>query len=230
VEAEAVGGKAPAVVLLHGLWFAGWTLAVLAERLRRAGFSTHAFTYRSVTGDLAENAAAVDAFARRIDAPVVHFVGHSLGGVVIRALFERFPEQRAGRIVTLGSPHQGSYPGRVLGRHSFGRRILGRSVLDVVEGVPGTWTLPGREIGVVSGDVSFGIGRLVPGLPRPNDGVVTTDEAELAGATDAIRLHVVHTAMLFSPQVAFEVSHFLERGRFSDAADRAASASSRLAQ
>lgn len=203
-----------AVVLLHGLWFAGWTQTLLARRLRRRGFTPHSFSYPSVRLDLEENAAALHAFASRLRAPAVHFVGHSLGGVVIRALFHHHPDRPPGRIVTLGSPHGGSHPGRVLSRGRLGRRVVGRSVGDLVEGVPSSWTPPDREIGLVVGLRSFGIGRLVPGLPRPNDGVVARSEAGWAAASDVLELPVPHTGMLVSAAVASQVVHFLERGRF----------------
>jgi len=203
-----------AVVLLHGLWFAGWTQVLLARRLRQRGFLTYPFSYPSVRSDLAENASALQAFASRLRAPVVHFVGHSLGGVVIRALFHHHPHQAPGRIVTLGSPHAGTYPGRALSRLAVGRAIVGRSVRDLVEGVPASWTSPDREIGVVVGLTSLGIGRLVPGLPHPNDGVVPRAEAEWTAATEVLELPVAHTGMLVSPVVARQVAHFLSRGRF----------------
>src|SRR5439155_5575717 len=77
----------PAVVLVHGLWLSGWCMLLLAWRLRRCGFRTYRFSYRSVRKGLRENAAALRAFSDAIDASTVHFVGHSLGGIVIQAMF-----------------------------------------------------------------------------------------------------------------------------------------------
>ena len=215
--------EAETVVLLHGLWFSGWTLGLLARRLRARGYRTRSFSYRSVSRGLAENAAELDAFAHSSPAPVVHFVGHSLGGVVIRALFHAHPRQPPGRIVTLGSPHGGSYPAAVLSRSELGRRIVGRSIGELLAGLPARWTHPERDFGVLAGVCSLGVGRLVPGLPRPNDGVVPLVEARLPGATDAVELPVSHTALLVSNAVARQVAHFLEHGRFDHAAARTSS-------
>src|ERR1051325_8793588 len=140
----------PAVVLVHGLWLSGWCMLLLAWRLRRCGFRTYRFSYRSVREGLRENAQALRAFSDAIDASTVHFVGHSLGGVVIQAMFAYCPPARAGRGVTLGSPHAGSQTARTVARYRWGRRMLGRSIADLLAGEPGAVTFP-REIGLIKG-------------------------------------------------------------------------------
>ena len=58
--------------------------------------------------DLQQNAAALQVFLRTLPAGTVHLVAFSLGGLVVRALFHFYPQQHPGRIVTLGTPHNGS--------------------------------------------------------------------------------------------------------------------------
>ncbi len=188
---------------------------MLQRHLRRCGFSdTRTFSYRSVSRDLLENAQALQRYVQQFDAPAVHFVGHSLGGLVIRALFHQYPRQLPGRIVTLGTPHRGNHPARILARVAIGRAITGRSIAQLVAGVPDGWALPARDFGIIAGDLGIGLGRLFPGLPAPNDGVVALAETELAGATDRITVHVSHTALTFSHRAAEQVCHFLKHGRF----------------
>ena len=203
------------VVLVHGLWLSGWCLLMLRRYLRRCGFrNTRTFSYRSVSCDLLENAQTLQRYLQQLDAPAVHLVGHSLGGLVIRALFHQYPQQPPGRIVTLGTPHHGNYPARILVRAAIGRGITGRSIAQLVAGVPDGWALPARDFGIIAGDLSIGLGRLFPGLPEPNDGVVALAETELTGATDRITLHLSHTALVFSRHAAEQVCHFLKHGRF----------------
>lgn len=193
----------------------GWSLFSLGRRLQRWGFDArHTFSYASVSGSLLENAGTLHRYIHSLGVPVVHLVGHSLGGLVIRALFHQYPEQPHGRIVTLGSPHRGSYPAKILTRTGLGRRITGRSVQQLLAGMPDYWERPQRDLGVISGDLGIGMGRLFPGLPKPNDGVVALTETQLPDATDHITLHVSHAAMLISAQVACQVCHFLKKGRF----------------
>ena len=202
------------VVLVHGLWLSGWSLYVLCQRLARCGFEICSCSYPSVSQNLLQNAEHLQRFLVRLERPVVHLVGHSLGGIVIRALFHQHPEQPPGRIVTLGSPHGGSYPASMLVRTALGRKITGCSIQQVLAGMPTHWQPVDRDIGVIAGDVSIGMGRLFRRLPRPNDGVVSAAEAALPGATDTITLHVSHTAMVVSSQLAHQVSWFLKHGRF----------------
>ena len=202
------------VVLVHGLWLSGWSLYVLGQRLARYGFETCPFSYPSVSQNLLQNAERLQRFLVRLERPLVHLVGHSLGGIVIRALFHQHPAQPPGRIVTLGAPHGGSYPASVLVRTALGRKITGRSMQQLLAGMPTHWRPVDRDIGVIAGDISIGMGRLFPRFPRPNDGVVSAAEAQLPGATDITTLHVSHTAMVVSSQVAHQVCWFLKHGRF----------------
>ena len=145
----------------------------------------------------------------------MHLVGHSLGGILIRALFQYHPDQRPGRIVTLGAPHGGSGVARHLSRRACWRRAMGRGVAQLLTGVSRDWPLPPRAIGVISGTRSFGMGRfLYRRLPRPNDGLLSAEESALPGARDSLVLPVSHTGMLFSRALARQVGVFLSTGHF----------------
>lgn len=205
-------GPRETVVLLHGLWLAGWCMGLLARPFHRAGFDVRLYSYPSVSADLEQNAERLGAYVRGLDADVVHFVGHSLGGIVIRALFHYAMPERPGRAVTVVSPHNGSYVAATLARSRVGRAALGRSVAELAAGL--TWPPPDREIGVISGRGGVGLGRLVPGLARPNDGVLALTEMQLAGARDMITLDHSHTAMLLAPAVGQQACHFIQHGGF----------------
>lgn len=202
------------VVLLSGLWLPPWSLTLLKRRLTACGFEVRVIHYRSVHGNLVENAHALQAQLAAIPADTVHFVGYSLGGVLIRALFEHYPRQRPGRIVTLATPHLGSQAASGLARSRWGRRLLGRSVGDIVAGATRAWTPPARDFGSLAGTGGLGLGRWVARLPVPHDGTVALVETQLPGATDRVALPVSHAGMLFSGAVARQICQFLKTGRF----------------
>jgi pimeloyl-ACP methyl ester carboxylesterase len=203
------------VVLLSGLWLPGWCLSLLKRRLCACGFEVRVFEYRSVHAGLAENARALQGFLQTLQADTVHFVGYSLGGIVIRALFELYPKQRPGRIVTLATPHLGNRVATRLTRHRWGRCLLGQSVCDLVAGAPQSWVLPARDIGSLAGNIAFGLGMCCVHLPKPHDGSVTVAETRLPGSTDHAVLPAAHFSMLLSGAAARETCHFLRTGRFS---------------
>lgn len=203
-----------AVVILPGLWLPYWAMFMLRGRIRRAGYDTHVFRYHSVFHSLEQNAARLNTFLKDIDADVIHLVSQSLGGIVIRAMFHYFAEQKPGRIVTFVPPHLGTYTGWFYSRFALGRWLLGRGIMQIVRGGTRSWKTPLREIGVIAGDKRLGLGLLAPGLPKPNDGVVAVTETMLPGITDHIVLLTGHTPSVWSKAVAVTTITFLKTGKF----------------
>ena len=215
-EPDATKSDAPkgTAVLVHGLWMPGWETWLLRRRLEAAGYATTGFVYPTVGVGLDANVEQLAAFAEGLPSGPVHFVGHSLGGALVVKLFERHGFEGDGRIVCLGSPLNGSRPGAVLDAHPLGRRIVGRCIHDLLAcGACSRWS-GARELGIIAGDVPLGFGRLLGGLPSPNDGTVAVDETCIAGLADHIVLPVSHTGMVFSAAVAQQTAHFLQNGKF----------------
>ena len=202
------------VVLVNGLWLADPALWLLARRLRRSGFRVHTFSYPSVRHDLLRNAARLHGFLARVPGATVHLVGYSLGGLIVRTLFHLYPQQRPGRLVLLGSPQTGNRAAQSMMRSRFGRALLGRSVADLVAGLPQAWGWPARATGVIAGNRSVGLGRLVARLAVPNDGSVAVEETPVPGPHAHLVLPVAHFAMLVAPVVARQVAQFLRDGHF----------------
>lgn len=200
------------MVFVHGLLMTGVDMTLLRHRVARGGFAVKQFSYASIRRAVEHNAACLQKYLNRIDAGVVHLVGHSLGGLVIRQLFHDYPAQRPGRVVTFGTPHQGSRVARVLSRWFAARLLMGRS-LGILLGDAPPWPAD-RELGVIAGTRGIGVGWLVPGLAEPNDGTVAVVETRLAQMTDYIEVPVSHTALLFSRETARQVCAFLSSGRF----------------
>jgi len=200
------------VILVHGLWVPGMVMQPLAARLARAGFRCHNFSYLGALRPLQVHAERLARFARELGP--AHFVGHSLGGLVILDAFDRDAALPAGRVVLLGTPARGCYAGRRIARYPAGRWFLGESENLWREGRAARWTRPGA-LGVVAGSAPLGLGRLFGPLPGVNDGVVSLEETEVEGMAERAVLPVGHSAMLVSSRVAENVASFLAEGKFS---------------
>lgn len=191
----------------------GLETGVLQRRLRRCSLTPYRFRYPSLRDTVAGNAARLDAYLQSLPERTVHLVGHSLGGLVIRRLFLDHPDQPPGRVVTLGTPHTGSHVARRLQHGPFGAFLIGRGAEDgLLDGLP-PWPA-GRDLGVIAGRLAVGIGWLIPGLPRPNDGTVAVAETRLDGMTDHIAVPASHMGLLVSREAARQTCHFLQHGRF----------------
>ncbi|MGA0100027.1 MAG: esterase/lipase family protein [Steroidobacteraceae bacterium] len=203
----------PSVLFVHGLWMTGVEGFLLRQRLERAGYATHNFAYSSHQATVEEVLSGLEVTLRNLPPPV-HLVGHSLGGLMLLRLFELRPDQPPGRVVLLGSPAGGSAAARPVARWTLGPTVLGHLALrEIVERRQVPWTAS-RELGVIAGSSSLGLGRLVADLPEPNDGAVAVEETRVEGATEHLVLPVSHSGMLVSGEVAERVASFLARGRF----------------
>ncbi len=208
----------PVTVLVHGLWMHGLVMELQRLHLAREGFDARCYSYHSVGPTLTENAQLLADYARELAVPQIHWVGHSLGGLVVLRMLEIEPALPPGRVVLMGTPFQGSYAARMLANHQWGGMALGRSLAEwFASDKPAAF--PGREIGIIAGSSSFGLGALVvPDLPEPNDGAVAVAETDIPGVRDRVVLPVSHSGMLLSSRVAAQTAAFLHAGVFDHAA------------
>jgi pimeloyl-ACP methyl ester carboxylesterase len=205
-----------AAVFVHGLFLNGAEFTLLRRRVAAGyGFSCHRFSYPTVRGSMDATLEQLRRFVERIDADRIHFIGHSLGGVVLCRYFETSPDPRTGRVVMLGSPLAGSRSARAVARHALLRKVVGplvaRELVD--EPAPRQWNCA-RELGLIAGTRPMGLGRFFARFDEASDGTVCVSETKLPGHTAHITLPVSHMGMLLSAVVARQVGEFLERGKF----------------
>ena len=206
------------VILAHGLWVPGVVMQPLAARLERAGFRCRTFSYMGSKRPLAVHAERLARMAH--EAGPAHFIGHSLGGLVVLAALNGHPEVEVGRVVLLGTPASGCHAGRRLARYRLGRWFLGQSGElwrerhpAGREGRAARWTRP-EALGVLAGSLPFGLGRILGALPGVNDGVVSLEETAVEGMAERAVLPVGHSQMLISARVAEHAAQFLSHGHF----------------
>lgn len=200
------------VVLLHGLWMNKYAMGYLARRLRRDGFDVATFSHACALRPFETEIERFETFVRAQRRPL-HFVAHSLGGVIVLAGISRMSDLDIGRAVLLGSPLRGSQGATQFMRHAFGRFCIGASA-KLWQSFPVLRCGKGIDVGVIAGTRRIGLGRFFTDLPEPNDGVVTVEETRIDGLCDHIVLPRSHTGMLFAPDVAQQTGQFLRTGRF----------------
>jgi pimeloyl-ACP methyl ester carboxylesterase len=203
-----------AVLLVHGLWMNRVVMLYLARQLRQRGFAARAVGYYSAMHDLARNARRLAGVIAELDAPRVHLVAHSMGGVVALAALRDRPDERVRRVVLLGSPLAGSASARSLAARRWGAPLLG-TTRALWGDMPRLEIPPGVEVGAIAGARRLGLGRFIGlDVPAPNDGVVAVEETKHPQLADHLVMPVAHSEMLVSRAVARQAAAFLAHGRF----------------
>ena len=216
------------VLLLHGLARSERSMRPLARALRAHGFAPHLVDYPSRQhriGPLVD--AALAPLVERLEAEGaerIHFVTHSLGGVLVRAYAarrfdagDRLPE--GSRAVMIAPPHGGSEVADVVMNVRPIRAYFGPALDELGTddaSVPlALGPIRGVEAGVIAGDVNRYplLGRALPG---PGDGSVAVERTRAEGLADWTLVHRTHALITFAPDVTDATLRFLEAGRFDD--------------
>ncbi|MGY4234644.1 pimeloyl-ACP methyl ester carboxylesterase [Bradyrhizobium sp. USDA 4449] len=220
-EAPEMGSaRCPGVVLLHGIARGSSSLKRLERALQVAGFATLNIDYASRKKPIAALAddihPAIARFAER-EAPL-HFVAHSMGGLVTRAYIAKHRPYRLGAVVMLGTPNGGSEVADLLSGSRLYRGFYGPAGLELTTARrPDALPAVDYPVGVIAGNrfIDPVAGLFV--LPKPNDGRVSVQSATLAGMADHIVLKASHTELPRHGVAIEQTIAFLNNGRFGTA-------------
>ncbi|MGB0845827.1 MAG: esterase/lipase family protein [Thiolinea sp.] len=207
------------VVLLHGIWMRPVVMSALGSFLRDQGYTVLQPGYASLRKTPVENAASLcqqlpALLAAPASANKFHFVCHSLGGLVALHLLQHCQELLSGRLVTLGTPVQGSMIAQRISHWPVVDSMLGESLENGLAGMELPDSLP-CEWGAIAGNKALGVGSVLGGFQgQGNDGTVTVSETRSELQNEHLTLPVNHTGLLFSRVVFEQVACFLQDGKF----------------
>lgn len=210
-------GAGERVILLHGLGRTPHSMRPLEDALVAEGYRVVNLGYPSRERSVH---ALVDTVAAALTACCgedrLHFVTHSLGGILVRAYADRHGDERIGRVVMLSPPNAGSELVDRLGGLAPLEWLLGPAFLELgtdTTALPPRLGPPAFKVGIITGD-----GSLNPlfswWLPGPDDGKVTVASARLEGAEDFLVVPYGHTFIMRRDEVIRQVLAFLATGRF----------------
>jgi len=224
--AEAIDHKPAAalqdqcVVLLHGLGRSAGSMDSMAKSLQAAGFSVINQGYASTEEDIAVLAdQAVSAGiegCRQTGASHIHFVTHSMGGILVRIWLARNPAPEPGRIVMLSPPNHGSEIIDTLGDQTWFQWLMGPASAFLGTGDNSTMqdsdSMP-LDVGIITGNFSWDpwFSLLIEG---EDDGKVSVESAKLEGMRDFLVVSRGHAFIMRAPEVKQQTLHFLRFGRF----------------
>ena len=209
----------PHIVLIHGLGRTSRSMLPLAGAATARGYRVLNLGYPSRSASVEALAEHVAHEAQRFGGGEerLHFVTHSLGGILLRAGVAAglIPLDQIGRAVMLAPPNQGSELADVLGvLGAVYRRATGPAGVQLgIAGLPARLPPAEFELGVIAGSRSLNplFSRVIEG---PDDGKVSVARAAVPGMRDFLVVPHSHTFLMRAPAVVAQVFHFLEHGTF----------------
>ncbi len=213
------------VILLHGLLRTSYSMRRLEKSLISRGYSVINIDYPSRKQPierLAEESLGTTVNrCRQTPGAKIHFVTHSIGGIVVRYYLKHHDLPELGRVVMLSPPNQGTELVDRFKDNFLFRAFNGPAGLQMdtdTSGVPLKLGPVDFELGVITGSQSLNpaASRLIPG---PDDGVIAVERAKVAGMSDFLVAPATHTFIMIHRGVIEQVIHFLEHGAFKTAAE-----------
>lgn len=206
------------VVLIHGIMDRPYIMWKIEHHLSKTGYRILNFHYASTrwTMDSVVQHLHTEILHQSENSRQIHYVAHSLGGLVVRAYLAAHPPHVPGKVILIATPNQGSTLAECLDDIPVfewllgpaGQR-LGKDTSDYFNSFPP----PSLPFGLIAGGLgnSHGLSPLIAG---DDDGVVGKSEVRLSGSRDFIQIIGTHTSLLWQNATIEQIKHFLLNAEF----------------
>jgi hypothetical protein len=209
-----------AIILLHGL-------ARTSRSMNKAGRLLAAYGYKIINVDYPSRSAGISALSQQYIAQAlkqcetneikkIHFLTHSMGGILLRDYLANQSIDKLGRVVMLAPPNQGSEVVDKLGSWRLFYYLNGPAGLQLgtdSDSVPNQLGPVNFQLGIIAGNRTANpfLSRLIPDV---NDGKVSVSRAQVEGMQDFIVLPYSHSFIMRREAVIEQVLHFIQQGHF----------------
>ncbi len=226
--ATATGSVASeAVILLHGLCRTARSMTKMASALESAGYGVLNVDYPSRASTIQELAETVitDALAGPAisKATKIHFVTHSLGGILVRHYLKSKTLEHLGRVVMLAPPNRGSEVVGTLGDFALFEKThgpSGKQLGTAADSIPNQLGPVNFEVGIIAGDRSINWINSFLMIDGPDDGKVSVERTKVAGMADHMVIHATHPFLMRNKQAIRKTIQFLGTGSFRQSSEQ----------
>ena len=202
------------VILLHGLWRSVWAMEPMARFLHEQGYQTINVPYPSFRKPIEEIVSLVrEAIDQHSGQQPIHFVTHSLGGIITRQLLADLPQEKVGRIVMLAPPHHGSEIIDWLADCPPLKMTLGPAGAKLGSDTLDAPALPSQfDSAVIMGRKSS-LPFFRQFLEPENDGIVSVNRGKIPGLNEFHVTDTDHTFIATEPEIMQMTHEFLLNGK-----------------
>jgi pimeloyl-ACP methyl ester carboxylesterase len=214
------------VVILHGIGHTRWNMHGIEKAMRRQGYATLNITYPSLRKDIPHLADFVN---KKLENEKiwnkpgqVHFVTHSMGGLVIRAYLERYKTEishaKMGRVVMIAPPNGGSEVADFLRDFPPYKWIYGPAGQELTTAAQSMNAVePWYEVGIIAGNRGWPYPVANTLIDGAHDGRVSVERTKLVGMKAHITISATHSLISWDKDVYTQSVHFLKNGTFDHA-------------
>lgn len=230
VDIEQIQPKGEQVVIVHGLARSAWSMKNMSKGIEDQGYQVCVVDYptlrQSIDHTLHESARELSRCITEFETsetqitnqPKIHFVGHSLGGLVIRSYLAQHPDlvgsPEMGKVVFVGTPNHGSDVADFFSDTWMLSLVGGtaESLTTNPNSFPNSLPLPNYDFGVIAGTQTYPV---FSGMfAKTNDGLVSVESTKLEGMRDFIEVDIKHDRLRRDPYVTSLVLNFIQTDRF----------------
>lgn len=207
------------VILLHGLGRTSRSMRPLEKHLKKHGYCVINIGYPSRKFSIEKLANYIQSEIQMKctdKAANIHFVTHSLGGIILRYYLQNNQLERLGRVVMLSPPNKGSEIIDRMEKYFFFSMIMGPASLQLgtdPDSIPNILEPVDFELGIIAGTATLNplFSLMIPG---DDDGIVSVERSKVSGMKDFLTVPHSHTFIMKSKEVKGQIVHFLNNGRF----------------
>lgn len=216
---SAFAAQGDYVVLLHGIARTKGSMESMGKALSQRGYVVINIDYESREKKIEK--LIVDIRKKIVknkipEAKKINFIGHSMGGLVIRAYINKYKPKNIGRVVMIGTPNKGSEVADFLVDNYFYKSFYGPAGQELVTDQSDFKKIFGDvnyELGVIAGNCTIDpVSSLI--IPGDDDGKVAIVKTKIKGMKDHVILCATHSFMPSNKHVKRQAEYFLEHGKF----------------
>lgn len=212
------------IVLLHGIGRNAASMNKMEKFFTKQGYNVLNIDYPSTEKSLED---LTEHIAKKVDAfnldktRKIHFIGYSMGGLLVRTVLNKHRPENLGRAVLVAAPNKGSEVADLIKDNWFYKKLYGPAGQQLTTDQDNIEKLLGEidySVGVIAGDrsidpVSYFI------IPGENDGKVAVDRTKTKGMADHITIHATHTFIMNNTEALTQAANFLKNGAFDKTAE-----------